>query len=107
MWKKSDHLRLSNHRGEPGHGDAGLPNQRPYPCQKAFLQNCKSATASAKTGLTIYVGPPTGTARFLPRRRLNGRVPPLNECPSVSGPATPSPRLSLPPGLPPSGVWGH
>jgi hypothetical protein len=56
----------------------------PYPCQKSFFQNCNSTTANTKTGSTIYVGAPTGTARFL-ARRLNGTVPPLNECPSPRG----------------------
>jgi hypothetical protein len=56
----------------------------PYPCQESFFQNCKSETANTKTGSTIYVGAPTGSARFL-ARRLNGSVPPLQECPSPRG----------------------
>jgi hypothetical protein len=54
----------------PDTATLGYQIAAPYPCQKAFLQNCKSATASAKTGLTIYVGALTGTARFLPAAAL-------------------------------------
>jgi hypothetical protein len=52
----------------------------PYPCQNSFFENCKNDTANPNTGSTIYVGAPTGTARFL-THQLNGSVPPLNECP--------------------------
>jgi hypothetical protein len=51
----------------------------PYPCQSSFFQNCKGATANAKTGSTIYVGAPTGAAKFL-ARQLNGSVPQIHEC---------------------------
>jgi hypothetical protein len=53
----------------------------PYPCQQSYFQNCKRAVANAKTGSTIYVGAPTGTARLLTRLLLGHgptfeRVPP-------------------------------
>ena len=46
----------------------GYQIARPYPCQKSFLRYCNSSSANKKTGSTIYVGAPTGTARFLARR---------------------------------------
>ena len=52
----------------------------PYPCDKSFFKYCKGATATGKTGSTIYVGAPVGTAAAL-AALLNGKVPPLNECP--------------------------
>ena len=55
----------------------------PYPCDNSFFRYCKSATANEKTGSTIYVGAPVGTAAAL-AALLNGKVPPLNEC-SPSG----------------------
>ncbi len=51
----------------------------PYPCDKSFFKYCKGATANSKTGSTIYVGAPAGTAAAL-AVQLNGKVPPLNEC---------------------------
>ncbi|MCI4679382.1 hypothetical protein K9U39_14720 [Rhodoblastus acidophilus] len=51
----------------------------PYPCDKSFFKYCKSATANGKTGSTIYVGAPIGRAAAL-AAKLNGKVPPLNEC---------------------------
>ncbi len=51
----------------------------PYPCDKSFFKYCKGATATNKTGSTIYVGAPPGTAAAL-AVQLNGKVPPLNEC---------------------------
>ena len=51
----------------------------PYPCDKSFFKYCKGATANSKTGSTIYVGAPVGTAAAL-AVQLNGKVPPLNEC---------------------------
>ena len=53
----------------------------PYPCQKSFFANCKRQTANSKTGSTIYVGAPTGTARLL-SFLLTGTNPTINECPS-------------------------
>ena len=52
----------------------------PFPCQKSFFQNCKSATANTNTASTLYVGAPIGSARLL-TRQLYGAVPALNECP--------------------------
>jgi hypothetical protein len=67
----------------PTKAKLGFQIAGPYPCQKSFFQYCKSATANAKTGSTIYVGAPTGTARLL-SRLLNPTAPllKLNECPS-------------------------
>lgn len=69
---------------DPTTATVGYQIAGPYPCQESFFQNCESETANTKTGSTIYVGAPTGTARFL-ARRLNGSVPPLHECPSPRG----------------------
>jgi len=52
----------------------------PNPCQKSFFRYCNRSSAIKKTGSTIYVGAPNGTARFLPRR-LDGYGPPLDQCP--------------------------
>ena len=52
----------------------------PYPCDKSFFRYCKAATANSKTGSTIYVGAPAGTAQALASVQLNGSVPPVNEC---------------------------
>ena len=51
----------------------------PYPCDKSFFRYCKAATATSKTGSTIYVGAPAGTAQAL-AVLLNGKVGPVNEC---------------------------
>ncbi len=51
----------------------------PYPCDKSFFRYCKSDTATSRTGSTIYVGAPIGTAQAL-AVLLNGKVPPINEC---------------------------
>jgi hypothetical protein len=51
----------------------------PYPCEQSYFRNCKKAFDNSQTGARIYVGAPTGSARFL-TRRLYGYVPPLNEC---------------------------
>jgi hypothetical protein len=51
----------------------------PYPCQQSFFENCKSATANNKTGSTLYVGAPTGTARLL-TFLLTDTNPPVNNC---------------------------
>jgi hypothetical protein len=44
-----------------------------------FFRYCKAATATSKTGSTIYVGAPIGTAQAL-AVLLNGKAPPVNEC---------------------------
>jgi len=46
----------------------------PYPCDKSFFRYCKGDTANSKTGSTIYVGAPIGTAQAL------AVLPPVNEC---------------------------
>ena len=51
----------------------------PYPCDKSFFKYCKSDVANSKTGSTIYVGAPTGTAAAL-TALLTGKAPPFNEC---------------------------
>ena len=51
----------------------------PYPCDKSFFRYCKAATATSKTGSTIYVGAPIGTAQAL-AVLLKGKAPPVNEC---------------------------
>ena len=51
----------------------------PYPCQQSFFRNCRKAVANTENGSQIYVGAPTGVARFL-TRELYGYVPPLNHC---------------------------
>lgn len=54
----------------------------PYPCQADYFRNSRSAVTNSRTGTTIPVGAPTGTARTL-ALLLNGPpVPPLNRCPS-------------------------
>lgn len=64
---------------DPQTARLGFQIAGPYPCQRSFFRNCQSPPASNRTGATIYVGAPTGTAAFL-ARRLNGSVPPLNQC---------------------------
>ncbi|MGF6267020.1 hypothetical protein OKW49_008014 [Paraburkholderia youngii] len=51
----------------------------PYPCDNSYFRFCKSQVANNRTGSTVKVGAPTGTARFL-ALRLNGSAPPLHEC---------------------------
>jgi hypothetical protein len=58
-----------------GHQIAG-----PYPCDPSFYRYCTAEVANIRTGSTVMVGAPTGTARFL-ARRLYGEVPPLHVCP--------------------------
>jgi hypothetical protein len=52
----------------------------PYPCDPSFYRYCSAKVANTRTGSTVMVGAPIGTARFL-ARRLYGEVPPLNVCP--------------------------
>ncbi|MGF6545712.1 hypothetical protein [Paraburkholderia youngii] len=51
----------------------------PFPCDESYFRFCNSQFANTRTGSTVKVGAPTGTARFL-GRQLNGSVPRLNEC---------------------------
>jgi hypothetical protein len=46
-------------------GSQGYQILGPYPCDKSFFKYCKGATANSKTGSTIYVGAPIGTAQAL------------------------------------------
>jgi hypothetical protein len=64
---------------DPQTAKVGFQIAGPYPCQPAFFEHCKDPPAGTRTGDTIYVGAPTGTAVLL-ARRLNGSVPPLNSC---------------------------
>jgi len=62
-------------------GEAALTRCRgtySRPCDKSFFRYCKGDTANSKTGSTIYVGAPIGTAQAL-AVLLNGSVPPINE----------------------------
>jgi hypothetical protein len=51
----------------------------PLPCQDSFFANCQSAKAHTRTGGTVYVGAPTGSARIL-ARELTGTVHNINHC---------------------------
>ena len=66
-------------QASPGITAQGYSILGPYPCDKSFFKYCKGATANSKTGSTIYVGAPPGTAQAL-AIQLNGKVPPVNEC---------------------------
>lgn len=63
----------------PATAKLGYQIAGPYPCQASFFNNCKSTDANTNTGSTVYVGAPTGSARFL-AQMLDGSVPPLNRC---------------------------
>lgn len=65
----------------PATAKLGYQIAGPYPCQSSFFDNCKSPDANTKTGSTVYVGAPIGTARFL-ALMLDGSVPPLHRCTS-------------------------
>jgi hypothetical protein len=69
---------------DPTKAKVGFQIAGPFPCEETFFKNCKSRSANKDTGSTVYVGAPTGTARFL-AQELNGTVPPLNRCPSPRG----------------------
>ncbi len=66
-------------QASPGITAQGYSILGPYPCDKSFFKYCKGVTANSKTGSTIYVGAPPGTAQAL-AVQLNGKVPPVNEC---------------------------
>ncbi len=66
-------------QAKPGADSQGYQILGPYPCEKSFFRYCKGDTANSKTGSTIYVGAPIGTAQAL-AVLLNGKVPPVNEC---------------------------
>ena len=65
----------------PATARAGYQIAGPYPCRRSFFRYCDAAIASTRTGATIYVGAPTGTAALL-TRLLDGAVPPFNRCDS-------------------------
>jgi hypothetical protein len=64
---------------DPATAMTGYQIAGPYPCQQPFFRNCNKAVANTHTGSRIYVGAPTGSARYL-TRTLYGYVPPLNVC---------------------------
>lgn len=64
---------------DPSTAKTGFQIAGPYPCDASFFRYCRSATANTKTGSTIYVGAPTGSARHL-TRLLTGSELPFNEC---------------------------
>jgi hypothetical protein len=64
---------------DPATARIGYQIAGPYPCDNSYFRYCKSEVANTRTGSTVKVGAPTGTARFL-ARQLNGSVPPLQEC---------------------------
>jgi hypothetical protein len=66
-------------QAKPHSSQAGHQILGPYPCDKSFFRYCKGATANSRTGSTIYVGAPIGTAARL-ADLLNGHASPLNEC---------------------------
>ena len=66
---------------DPTKAPVGFQIAGPYPCDDSWFRYCKSAVANTRTGSTVMVGAPTGTARFL-TRRLYGSVPPLHQCPA-------------------------
>jgi hypothetical protein len=64
---------------DPSRDFVGYQIAGPFPCQDEFFANCQSANAHTRTGGTIFVGSPTGTARAL-TRELTGSVPAFNHC---------------------------
>ncbi len=66
-------------QAKPGEDAQSYQILGPHPCDKSFFRYCKATTATSKTGSTIYVGAPAGTAQGL-AVLLNGKVPPVNEC---------------------------
>jgi hypothetical protein len=64
---------------DPDQARLGYQIAGPYPCQKSFFQNCRSAKANTRTGSTIYVGAQAGVPLLL-TRLLTGTVPQVNRC---------------------------
>jgi hypothetical protein len=64
---------------DPATAETGYQIVGPYPCEKSFFKYCEGKTASDRTGSTIYVGAPNGSARTS-SRKLYGEVPELNHC---------------------------
>jgi len=61
-------------------GGQGYQILGPYPCDKSFFKYCKSDVANGKTGSTIYVGAPIGTAAGLTALLTRKAAPPFNQC---------------------------
>jgi len=66
----------------PDTANFGYQIAGPYPCEADFFENCQSARTNKKTGTTIPVGAPTGSALILTLLLDGPPVPPLNRCPS-------------------------
>ncbi len=64
---------------DPASAKTGFQIAGPYPCQDSFFKNCASPSAKPKTGASLYVGAPTGSAVFL-TRILTGQIPKVNRC---------------------------
>jgi hypothetical protein len=61
-------------------GGQGYQILGPYPCDKSFFKYCKGDVATSKTGSTIYVGAPIGTAAGLTALLTHRAAPPFNDC---------------------------
>ena len=70
-------------QAKPGEDAQGYQILGLYPCDKSFFRYCKGDTANSKTGSTIYVGAPIGTAQAL-AVQLNGTVPARQRVSGVS-----------------------
>jgi hypothetical protein len=68
----------------PASAKTGFQIAGPYPCQDSFFKNCASPNAKPKTGSSLYVGAPTGSAVFL-TRVLTGKIPKVNRCMAPGG----------------------
>ena len=77
--ERTGHLLLPDHDASSGSGQ-GYQILGPYPCDKSFFKYCKSDVANGKTGSTIYVGAPIGTAAALTALLTGKPAPPFNEC---------------------------
>lgn len=64
---------------DPDTAKTGFQIVGPYPCDKKFFKYCDAATANTDNGSSLYVGAPTGSARFL-SRKLTGQPIRLNRC---------------------------
>jgi hypothetical protein len=67
---------------DPDTASFGYQIAGPYPCEADFFKNCQSADTNKRTGTTIPVGAPTGSARILTLLLDGPPVPPINRCPS-------------------------
>lgn len=64
---------------DPDTAKIGFQIVGPYPCEKKFFNYCNAAKANTDNGSSLYVGAPTGSARFL-SRKLTGQPIRLNRC---------------------------